>query len=56
MSEQNKNFVVVQNGQRASQTMTEEEARKEAQRRKKLAETTGQPLGENIEVKQNICG
>ena len=48
-------FVVVENGQRASNLMSQEEAQKEASRRKPTNESSGQPAP-SVEVKQNLFG
>lgn len=48
-------FVVVENGQRSSGLMSQEQAQQEAAKRKPTNESAGQPTP-TIEVKQNIFG
>ena len=50
--------VVIQNGQRATKTMSQEEAQQEAQRLNRISESQGQQVPEEkrAQVKQNICG
>lgn len=50
-------FVVVENGQRASGTMSEQQAQQEANRRRQLAENQGaEAPAPKVEVKQNLFG
>ena len=53
-----KTHVVIKNGQRASETLTEQDANKRAdQMREKIGEAKGTPAREsNVQVKQNLCG
>jgi hypothetical protein len=57
MSEE-KDRVVVKNGQRVSENLTQQEADKRAnEMRGKLGESAGAPARESkVQVKQNICG
>lgn len=50
--------VVIQNGQRATKTMSQEEAQREAQRLNRISESQGQQVPEEkrAQVKQNLCG
>lgn len=50
--------VVIQGGQRVTGPTTQQEAQAEANRRNKLAESTGKPVPENkqAQVKQNLFG
>ena len=50
--------VVIQNGQRVTGPLSEQDAQAEAARRNKLAESTGQPApeGQRAKVKTNIFG
>jgi len=51
-------YVVIENGQRVTTPVEKEKAEDEAQKRNKLAESSGQPVPENkrAQVKQNLCG
>jgi hypothetical protein len=51
----NKEFVVVVNGQRASGLLSEAEAKQEAAKRKPTQESSG-PEAPKVEVKQNLFG
>lgn len=53
-----KNYVVIQNGQRVTAPASQQEAQAEANRRNKLAESTGKSVPENkqAQVKQNLLG
>jgi hypothetical protein len=50
--------VVIQNGQRVTGPTSQQEAQAEANRRNKLAESSGKPVPENkqAQVKQNLFG
>lgn len=50
--------MVIQNGQRATKTMSQEEAQREAQRLNRISESQGQQVPEEkrAQVKQNLCG
>lgn len=48
--------VVIQNGQRASAPMTQQEAQAEADRRNKMLEAGGQPKSDAAKVKVNLFG
>lgn len=50
--------IVIQNGERVTGPMTQQEAETEAQRRNRLAEASGQqvPEGQRAQVKQNLFG
>lgn len=50
--------VVIQNGQRITGPLTQQEAKEEAQRRNQLEENQGKPVPESkrAQVKQNIFG
>jgi hypothetical protein len=50
--------VVIQNGQRVTGALSEQEAQAEAARRNKLAESSGQPVpeGQGAQVKTNLFG
>lgn len=56
--EKDKQFVVIQNGQRVTGAVTQVEAKEEADRRNRLAESAGQKLPEakQAQVKQNLMG
>jgi hypothetical protein len=53
-----KNHVVIKNGQRATGTMTEQEAQQQAAAlRARINEKADQPVKEStVQVKQNLCG
>jgi hypothetical protein len=51
-----KEFVVVVNGQRASGLLTEDDAKKEAAKHQPTQESTGNRQKPKVEVKQNLCG
>lgn len=53
-----KDRVVVKNGQRVSENLTQQEADKRAnEMRSKLGESAGAPAQESkVQVKQNLCG
>lgn len=51
-----KKFVVVINGQRASQTMTESEAHTEAKKRQTQTNENQSAKTPAVQVKQNLCG
>jgi hypothetical protein len=57
MSEE-KNHVVIKNGQRVTGLVSEQEAEKQAaEMRQRINEKAGQPVKEStVQVKQNICG
>lgn len=48
--------VVIQNGQRVSVPMTQQEAQAEANRRNKVLEAGGHPKGDSAKVKVNLFG
>ncbi len=50
--------VVIQNGQRVTTPVSQEEAQREADRLNKLNESSGQTVPEHrrAQVKQNLCG
>ena len=58
MNETDKKFIVIENGQRVTGPVTQQEAQAEANRRNKLAESTGKPVPEQkqAQVKQNLFG
>ena len=56
MSEEQKEHVVVQNGQRITPTMTEADAQKEAARLRKLQEGQQLPEEKQPKVVQNLMG
>jgi hypothetical protein len=56
MADDKKEFVVVVNGQRASGLLTEDEAKKEAAKRKPTQESTPAAEQPKVEVKQNLFG
>ncbi len=51
-----KDWIVTENGKRASGSMSHDEATSEANRRKKLAEGAGNPGSKPVDVKRNIMG
>lgn len=53
-----KTHVVIKDGQRATGTMTEQEAQQQAAAmRQRINEKAGQPAKEStVQVKQNLCG
>lgn len=57
MSEE-KDRVVVKNGQRVSENLTQQEAEKRAnEMRSKIGESAGTPARESkVQIKQNLCG